>query len=129
MPRRPLSPHLSVYRFGHTMSLSILHRFTGVALSLVMLVTTVLLVAAAGGRESWEGAAGVLPGVVWKVLAVPAVFAFVYHLANGIRHLCWDAGLGLERAQARSSARTVVIATVVVTALLVWLVWRSGAAS
>jgi succinate dehydrogenase cytochrome b556 subunit len=47
-------------------------------------------------------------------------FSFVYHFCNGIRHLVWDTGRGLERAQARRSGRVVITAAVVLTALIVW---------
>ena len=56
-----------------------------------------------------------------KLLLVGFVFSFVYHFCNGIRHLVWDTGRGLERAQARRSAVVVVIAALLLTALVVWL--------
>ncbi|RYZ57607.1 MAG: succinate dehydrogenase, cytochrome b556 subunit, partial [Proteobacteria bacterium] len=54
MARRPLSPHLSIYRFGYTMSLSILHRITGVGLSVGLLLLVAFLVALASGPDSWD---------------------------------------------------------------------------
>jgi len=58
---------------------------------------------------------------VAKLLLVGFVFSFVFHFCNGIRHLVWDTGRGLERAQARRSGLVVVVAAVLLTALLVWL--------
>lgn len=126
MARRPLSPHVFIYRFGYTMSLSILHRITGVALSIALLLFTALLVAAASGPASWEQLTGWLPGWVFKLLAAPVVVAFVYHLANGVRHLFWDAGFGFERAQARRSGAIVVLFTVLVGGALLWVLASAG---
>jgi succinate dehydrogenase / fumarate reductase cytochrome b subunit len=47
--------------------------------------------------------------------------AFIYHLANGVRHLFWDAGLGLERAQARRSAVIVLVSVAVVALVLLYM--------
>jgi succinate dehydrogenase / fumarate reductase cytochrome b subunit len=58
---------------------------------------------------------------VAKLLLVGFTFSFVYHFCNGIRHLVWDTGRGMERAQARRSGALVVVAAVLLTALLVWL--------
>jgi succinate dehydrogenase / fumarate reductase cytochrome b subunit len=54
------------------------------------------------------------------VLLAGWVIAFVYHLCNGIRHLIWDLGYGLEKAEARRSARWVVIATVLISLALLY---------
>jgi succinate dehydrogenase / fumarate reductase, cytochrome b subunit len=56
-----------------------------------------------------------------KLLLVGFTFSFVYHFCNGIRHLVWDTGRGLERAQARRSGLAVVVAALLLTALVLWL--------
>jgi succinate dehydrogenase / fumarate reductase cytochrome b subunit len=60
-----------------------------------------------------------------KLLLVGFTFSFVYHFCNGIRHLVWDTGRGLERAQARASGSVVIIAALVITAVVVWLGCRA----
>lgn len=129
MARRPLSPHLTIYRFGYTMTLSILHRITGMGLSVGLLLLAAFLVALASGPDAWDRFATLLPVTGWKVIAAPFVIAFVYHLANGIRHLCWDVGLGFERREARRSAGIVAVATVVLAALALLALVRIGGAS
>jgi succinate dehydrogenase / fumarate reductase cytochrome b subunit len=121
MIQRPLSPHLGVYRFGYTMTLSILHRITGVVLSVGLLVLAIWLMAAATGAESYTRVTAFLGQGLVQVLLGGWLVAFVYHFANGIRHLCWDAGWGFEKAQARRSALIVVVAVVAVAALLLYL--------
>ncbi|MBT8101028.1 MAG: succinate dehydrogenase, cytochrome b556 subunit [Gammaproteobacteria bacterium] len=112
-PDRPLSPHLSVYRWPITMTLSILHRATGVALSLGLLAMTAWLVSAAGGGESYGQFAELAGSWYGKVLLFGWAFAFFFHLANGVRHLVWDAGFGFEKHQANASAWAVLIFTVI----------------
>ena len=117
---RPLSPHLSVYRWPITMTLSILHRVSGAALSAGFLVLAAWVISAASGEMAYEQMRALLAGGVGRVLLTGWTFAFFYHLSNGIRHLVWDAGIGLEKTQANTSAWFVVALTIVVT-VLYWL--------
>lgn len=128
MANRPLSPHISVYRFAYTMALSILHRATGVLLSvgLVLLVAFLASVAqGAGGYEAFGRFAGSIAG---RLLIAAFLIGFCYHLANGIRHLFWDAGRGLERAQARRSGAVVVVVTLLGAVIVLWKVFTTGVA-
>jgi succinate dehydrogenase / fumarate reductase cytochrome b subunit len=129
MPPRPLSPHLGVYKFLYTMTLSILHRITGVAATFGFLLFTWWLMALATGHEAYDHAMQWLAMPVVKLLLVGFTFAFVYHFCNGIRHLVWDTGRGLERAQARRSGYLVVVAALLLTALVVWLGCRAFGAT
>jgi len=130
MNPRPLSPHLGVYKFQYTMALSILHRMTGMAATVGFLVFTWWLMALATGHDAYDRAMRLLDNPVAKLLLVGFTFSFVYHFCNGIRHLVWDTGRGLERAQARRSGYLVVVASLLLTALVVWLGCRAfGAVS
>jgi succinate dehydrogenase / fumarate reductase, cytochrome b subunit len=129
MTGRPLSPHLSVYRFAYTMALSILHRGTGLALSVGTLLFVAWLAAAASGAEAYATFTGIVGGQPVRVLVGAWVVAYVYHFANGIRHLFWDIGWGLERAQARRSGQVVVVSVIVAAAALVYGLFFAGGAS
>jgi succinate dehydrogenase / fumarate reductase cytochrome b subunit len=120
MNQRPLSPHLSVYKFTYTMSLSILHRLTGVAASVGFLAFAWWLMALASGPAAYAAAMRLLSTPVAKLLLAGFTFSIVYHFCNGIRHLVWDTGAGLERAQARRSGAAVIVITLLLTAFLVW---------
>jgi len=124
MPQRPLSPHLGIYRFAYTMATSILHRAAGVAMSAGLLLLAAWLVALASGAESYTGFAACLRSWPGKVVLGLLLLAFCYHFANGIRHLFWDVGLGLERRVARRTATLVVAAAVLGAAVLFWLFWQ-----
>lgn len=121
MSQRPLSPHLGVYKFTYTMSLSILHRITGVATSVGFVAFAWWLMALASGPQAYAAAMRCLSSPLAKLLLVGFTFSFVYHFCNGIRHLVWDTGRGLERAQARRSAVVVIVAALLLTVLVVWL--------
>lgn len=126
MAHRPLSPHVFIYRFAYTMATSIFHRITGVALSLGLLLLVgfvVALAAGPGSYASYMAFAGSWP--VQVVLAV-LLLAFSFHFANGIRHLLWDAGIGLERKPARFSAKLVTVLAVLMTIGLLVLFHRHG---
>jgi len=120
MNQRPMSPHLGVYKFMYTMALSILHRITGCAASVGFLLFVWWLMALASGPAAYASAMSALGSPLAKLLLVGFTFSFVYHFCNGIRHLVWDTGRGLERAQARRSGGLVVVAALVLTALAVW---------
>lgn len=129
-PQRPLSPHLQIYRWGWTMSLSILHRMTGIVLTFGTLLLVFWLAALSGGPESYERVTAFTGHWFGKLLLAGWSVAFFYHLSNGIRHLLWDAGWGLELATARRTAAIVVIATAVM-AVVSWMLaagWAGGPA-
>jgi len=125
MNQRPLSPHLGVYKFAYTMSLSVLHRITGLVSTLGFLALVWWLMALASGPEAYARAMQCLASPLAKLLLVAFTFSFIYHFCNGIRHLVWDTGRGLERAQARASAAVVVVCALLLTALAVWLGCRA----
>ena len=129
MARRPLSPHLQIYRFAYTMALSILHRATGLVLSLGLLLLVAWLAAAATGPDCYATFLRFAGSWPVKVLLAGSITAFCFHLANGIRHLLWDLGVGLERAEARRSGRIVVAVTLLLAAALLWIFLWPGAAS
>jgi len=124
MPTRPLSPHLSVYKMSrYTLATSIFNRFTGLLLSLGLLLLVYWLMAVAAGAAAFARAIHILSLAPAKLVYTALIAAFCYHLVAGIRHLIWDTGHGLERAQSRRSAGVVVLVSLVLTLLLAWFVW------
>ena len=126
MSSRPLSPHLQIYRPQLTSILSITHRGTGIFLSLGVVVLAYWLVAIAGGESSYAIARECLSSVLSKLLLATWSFSFYFHLCNGIRHLFWDAGIGLELKNVYASGYTGVAASLVMTALT-WVYAFGGA--
>jgi succinate dehydrogenase / fumarate reductase cytochrome b subunit len=118
---RPLSPHLQVYRWQISNTLSILHRLTGVVLALGGFALVAWLLALASGQAAYTGANALLGSLVGQLALLGWTFCFFYHLCNGVRHLAWDAGYGLDKAAARKSGLAVVGVSVLLTVVF-WAV-------
>ena len=118
---RPLSPHLQVYRPQLTSILSISHRATGVANAVGTLLLVYWLAAAAGGPESYASAQALIGSWIGLLVLFGWSYSLFYHLCNGLRHLCWDAGYGFEIPDAYRSGWMVVGASATLTALS-WLI-------
>ena len=125
-PERPLSPHLQVYRWQLTMVMSILHRATGVAL-VSRVCACVVAAGRRGGGESYAQAAAALASPFGKFILFGFSLALVYHLLNGLRHLMWDMGWGMEIPEVYRTGYAVAILTVLFTAAI-WSVALWGVA-
>ena len=118
---RPLSPHLSIYRWPVTMTVSILHRATGVAMSVGLIIFAVWLMQTAAGAEQYAAFSGLMSSLFGKLALIGWSYAFFFHLSNGVRHLVWDAGYGFEKHQADASAWFVLVVSILLTVAF-WLV-------
>ena len=101
---RPISPHLSIWRWHVTMLSSILHRATGIGLYGAAILFALWLMAAAAGPEAYAPVQALLTAPLGVIVLYLIVAALAYHLANGIRHLVFDAGSGLQPSDADTSA-------------------------
>ena len=125
---RPLSPHLQVYKPQLTSVLSITHRATGVALAVGTLLLVWWLVAAATGESAFADVQAFIGSWFGRLLLFGWSYALFYHLCNGIRHLFWDAGKGMELDAAYSSGRLVIAASIILTAAVwIWAYATMGA--
>ena len=127
MPSRPLSPHLSVYKFKYTMLTSILNRFSGAALSVGLLLLVYWLTAVASGAAAQARATHVLSTPLSRLILAGCLAAYCYHLVAGVRHLVWDTGHGLEREQARRSAWLIGFISLALLLLVGYWSWQLGA--
>lgn len=125
---RPLSPHLQVYRWQITMTMSILHRVSGVILTVGAFALAWWLLAVAAGGDSYVLAAAFLASPLGKLFLFGFSLALVYHLLNGVRHLLWDVGVGFEIPEFYRSGWTVAVLTVLLTVLIWYVGLRGGAA-
>jgi len=118
---RPLSPHLQVYKPQITSILSILHRMFGVALCGGAVLLVYWLSAAAYGPDAFERAQWFFASWFGQLVLFGLTFSLFYHFANGIRHLFWDTGLGLDLPVLRATGVLVVLASLGATAAI-WFV-------
>jgi succinate dehydrogenase / fumarate reductase cytochrome b subunit len=122
VPReRPLSPHLQVWRWHITMATSIAHRVTGVALYVGALIAAAWAITLAQGPDAYATFKHVMGSPLGKLVMFGLTLSFFYHLANGIRHLVWDAGHGLDVKSANASAVLVFAFTAAAT-VAVWAI-------
>jgi succinate dehydrogenase / fumarate reductase cytochrome b subunit len=121
-PSRPLSPHLQIYRWQISNTLSILNRITGIILSAAFVLFCGWLMAVASGPDAYDTLTVLLRGPLGVIALLGVAGSFFFHLLNGVRHLFWDVGVGFERPQARFSGWLVVAGTVLFTlALTLWV--------
>ncbi|MBK8181695.1 MAG: succinate dehydrogenase, cytochrome b556 subunit [Candidatus Competibacteraceae bacterium] len=121
--KRPLSPFMigPYYKPQMTSVLSITHRATGAGLVVGTLLLVYWLAAAASGPEAYKHAQAVLGSMLGQLFLFLWTWALFYHMANGIRHLFWDAGRGFEMTEATKSGWWVVWSSIILT-VLSWLI-------
>ena len=123
---RPLSPHLQIYRPQITSVLSILHRITGVFLSIGSLLLAVWIFAAAYDERLYNSLGEFFRSILGTLALMAWVAAFYYHLCNGVRHLFWDAGKGFALQTAHTTGILVLLAAAVMTAITWFSVWGAA---
>ncbi|GAA0704768.1 succinate dehydrogenase, cytochrome b556 subunit [Dokdonella soli] len=116
---RPLSPHLSIYRWQIQMVTSIVHRATGVALAAGTILLVVALLALASGPDAYADVSAFCTSWIGTILLFGWTWALAFHLLNGIRHLLQDVGFGYLPVQFVRNGWIVSIGSFVLTAL-VW---------
>jgi len=118
MRARPLSPHLTIYRMRrYSLLSSFANRLSGLALSAGLLLLLYWLVALSRGARAYAHAQEWLSSPLARLIYLALIASFCYHLVAGIRHLVWDTGRGLEKAQSQRSAWLVIGAALVLTVL------------
>ena len=115
--KRPLSPHLQIYKPQLTSVLSITHRITGVVLSILSLFIPLTLLSVVLGVGYFNILKVFLTNTFIQLLITASIFVLAYHLLNGIRHLFWDYGLGLSMKDTYISGYLVLIVSVLLTLL------------
>ena len=122
---RPLSPHLTVYRWPVTMTMSILHRVTGGALYFGTLLVAWWLIAAATSESYFDFVNAIYGSWFGRLVLFGYTWALVHHMLGGLRHLIWDTGAALEKHTASRIAWANVAGSVVLTVLI----WVAGYAA
>jgi succinate dehydrogenase / fumarate reductase cytochrome b subunit len=116
-----MSPHLQVWRWHLTMATSILHRATGFALYVAALLGAAWALSLASGPEAYETFLALMGSPLGLLVLFGLSVSTFYHLANGIRHLVWDLGHGLDLKSANASGIFVFAFTAAAT-LAVWAI-------
>lgn len=123
---RPLSPHLQIYKPQISSVLSILHRMTGAFLFVGSFFLALWLYALAEGENTYNVFQEWVVSPIGLILLLGWSFALFYHLANGIRHLMWDAGYGYDLPTMRRTGWMVVVTAFILTGVS-WVLGLSWA--
>ena len=116
--RRPLSPHLLIYKLSPTMVVSGGHRVSGLFLYIGTLLLAWYLLAAAGGSHSFQTASAFFGSFFGQLVLFGYTFALMLHAVGGVRHAIWDAGKGFEPEERKKLAWGSLIAAGALTTLI-----------
>ena len=119
---RPLSPHILIYRWTITMTMSIVHRATGIANYVGTTLLVLWLGAAAWGQEPLNAVNALYGSWFGQLVLFLYTWSLLHHMLGGIRHFIWDFIIGLEPGQREALAWANLAASIVLT-LLVWTVF------
>ena len=115
MTKRPLSPHLQIYKPQITSILSISHRITGILLVLGLLCSFIFLVLLTLGENYYKIWLLFSNSIFGEIVLFGWLLALIFHMLNGIRHLFWDIGIGLSLNEAKWTGVIVCILTILLS--------------
>lgn len=119
--RRPISPHLQIYKLPLTAVLSITHRITGVFLTISSIILMYWLGSLVSGLNMYIKALNFFNTFIGKSILFLITLNFIYHMLNGIRHLAWDFGYGFKITTVHTTGWLVIIGSIFLT-ILIWLI-------
>jgi len=124
---RPLSPHMTIYRWPVTMMTSITHRITGGGMAVGMIVLAWWLVCISNGPEGWQSFHAIWDTPLGLLLLFGLTWSLVYHFLSGVRHLAWDLGYGFDKREAERNS-VIIFALSILGALAIFAaVWTGHA--
>ena len=115
----PLSPHLQIYRWTWTMSMSVFHRITGTALYGGTALVAIWLVSLAAGPAAYGAVAWFFGSIIGRLILFAYTWILMHHMLGGLRHFIWDVGQGFDRERRMWLARGTLIGSVILT-VLIW---------
>ncbi|MDD5227263.1 MAG: succinate dehydrogenase, cytochrome b556 subunit [Methylococcales bacterium] len=114
---RPISPHLQIYTLPITGIISITHRLTGVFLAVGLIGIVVMLLQIRNGMLSYLQMQSILQFLPIKLLVAGFIYALIFHLCHGIRHLIWDVGHSFSRDTLTRYALMEIFASLILTVI------------
>jgi succinate dehydrogenase / fumarate reductase cytochrome b subunit len=118
---RPLSPHLSVYRWTMTMAMSIAHRITGIGLYVGTLLLAWYLIATSMDASAFAAVSAFLNSIIGQIILFGFTWALIHHALGGVRHAIWDTGYGLDKPTRDQLAWATLIGSIALT-IVVWVI-------
>ena len=121
MHEKPLSPHLQIYKPQLTSVLSIMHRISGVSLVAGLFLLLWWLYALSQGGEAYSCLMVFMLSSFGAFFKLALIFAATFHLINGIRHISWDLGIGLDIKAVYLTGWGAVLITAI-AAFFLWVI-------
>ena len=118
---RPLSPHLQIYGWSWTMTMSIFHRATGSALYVGTVLVAAWLLAMASGPAAYDRVSWFFGSPVGLLILFGYTWSLMHHMLGGVRHLVWDFGHGMDPGTRIDMARFTLVGSTLLT-VLIWAV-------
>lgn len=122
---RPLSPHISIYRWPVTMMTSITHRATGIALSVGAIILAWWLVSVSNGPDGWASFHDIMDTPLGLLVLFGITWSLAYHFFSGLRHLTWDLGYGFNKKVAERNS-VLVFALSFLSAIVIFAIVFTG---
>ena len=120
---RPLSPHLTIYRWPATMATSITHRATGVGLTMGAVVLAWWLVCISNGPDGWQSFHAIAATPIGLLILFGLTWSLVFHFLNGVRHLAWDLGYGFPKQTAERNSVIILALSILGAVAIFALAW------
>ena len=123
---RPISPHVTAFNLGWTGTISILHRITGIVLSLYLLFVVLAFKFFSFHMSNYQiyevgYHLNNMNGILLSIVGILLMISFFFHLMTGTRHLVWDTGSGFDLKVIIKSSYMIVIASTLI-GLITWLI-------
>ena len=119
--KRPMSPHLQVYKISFTMIMSMMHRISGFVLYLGSFLFLAWYLSIFFGQESYNFVNQLFSFSIIKFALFLFTWVFFHHLFGGIRHFIWDFGLGFDLNSIEWLARLTALFSFLSASLLLLL--------
>ena len=121
--KRPLSPHLQIYRLPMPAILSITHRFTGVILFSGSMLFSLWIVCLYLGERAFNFIQSIFGNPIGQLILIGYTFSLFYHAFNGIRHLTWDFGVGMDMSNIYKSGFVVISLSSLLTIVFWYIIY------
>lgn len=112
---RPLSPHLQVYRLPYNAKMSIMGRMVGIGLAMSVMAVLAWFVAVVWNPAFYDQSMMLLDHPFAKYVFIAWAFAIFFYLGNGVRHVLWSMGIGVNEKSGIMTGNIVLLLSVLLT--------------
>ena len=113
--KKPLSPHIQIYKWHISSLVSISHRITGIiniiAITFICLLASLLVF----GESNYKFINLFLSSLIGKFLILGLTWSFSFQILSEIRHLIMDLGYGFELRTTKITGLIVIFGSIILT--------------